>query len=143
MAWLTDGITGAKLKHWYSPPPAWRLLVAGVAMKRVSLVVGLAIDFASAAAFVVDRMVNVSHVTSLPMVPVVVAAKDLPEGVLIDRTAVYVARWPLGTQPARGYTSVDAVVGRISGRAISQGDAIVPERLAREAPRGGARAGLR
>ena len=100
-------------------------------MKRVSLVVGLAIDFASVALFVVGRVSNVCDgMSRLPTVPVVVAVKDLPEGVLIDRTAVHVALWPAGTQPASGYTSVDAVVGRVSGGAIFKGEALVPDRLA-------------
>jgi Flp pilus assembly protein CpaB len=104
-------------------------------MKRIGLVIGLGIDIASAALFVLGRMVIVCNASSrLPMVPVVVAARDLPQGVLIDRTAVYVAMWPGGTQPARAYTTVDAVVGRMSGRDIQPGDALVPDRLAREQP---------
>ena len=99
-------------------------------MNRVSLAVGLAIDFASVAVFVVDRALPTCALERLSTVPVVIAAKDLPEGVVIDRTAVYVTQWPVSTQPARGYTSVDAVVGRVSGRAIYKGEALVPDRLA-------------
>ena len=65
-------------------------------------------------------------------VPVVVAAKDMPEGVIIDRMAVVVAQWPVGTQPAGAYTSVDSVAGRVSRVAIYKGEALVPGRLAPE-----------
>jgi pilus assembly protein CpaB len=65
-------------------------------------------------------------------VPVVVASKDMPEGVIIDRTALVVAQWPAGTQPAGAYTSVDSVANRVSRVAIYKGEAIVPGRLAPE-----------
>ena len=66
------------------------------------------------------------------MIPVVVAAKDIPEGVAIDRLAVAVAQWPVGTQPAGAYTSVDSVANRVTRVAIYKGEAIVPGRLAPE-----------
>ena len=65
-------------------------------------------------------------------VPVVVAAKDMPEGVIVDRTALVVAQWPAGAQPAGAYTSVDSVANRVTRVTIYKGEAIVPGRLAPE-----------
>ncbi|HEX6049265.1 MAG TPA: Flp pilus assembly protein CpaB [Gemmatimonadaceae bacterium] len=63
-------------------------------------------------------------------VPVVVASKDIPEGAIIDRLALTVAQWPMGTVPAGAYASVDSVAHRVSRIAIYKGEAIVPGRLA-------------
>ena len=65
-------------------------------------------------------------------VPVIAAARDLPEGVIVDRMALVVAQWPAGTQPAGAYTTLESVVGRVSRVAIYKGEAIVPGRLAPE-----------
>jgi pilus assembly protein CpaB len=65
-------------------------------------------------------------------VPVVVAAKDMPEGVLVDRMALVVAQWPAGTQPAGAYATVDSVAGRVTRVAVYKGEAFVPGRLAPE-----------
>lgn len=65
-------------------------------------------------------------------VPVVVANKDMPEGVQIDRVNLVVAQWPAGTQPAGAYTSVDSVATRVTRVPIYKGEAIVPGRLAPE-----------
>jgi len=104
-------------------------------MKRTGLVIGLGIDIASAAVFVLGRVLSVYDAsTHCQTVPVVVAARDIPQGALIDRTAVTVALWPAGTQPAQAFTTVDAVVGRISARDVRQGDAFTFGRPSREPP---------
>ena len=56
----------------------------------------------------------------------------MPEGVIIDRMALVVAQWPVGTQPAGAYSTVDSVANRVSRVAIYKGEAIVPGRLAPE-----------
>ena len=63
-------------------------------------------------------------------VPVVLAAKDLPEGAAIDRTALVVALWPAGTQPVGAYANVDSVAGRVTRVPVYKGEALVPGRLA-------------
>jgi len=68
----------------------------------------------------------------VPTVPVVVAAKDMPEGEIVDRMALVVAQWPAGTQPAAAYSSVDLVAGRVTRVPVYKGEAIVPGRLAPE-----------
>jgi len=62
-------------------------------------------------------------------VPVVVAAKDVAEGAIVDRLALVVAQWPAGTQPAGAYTAVDSVANRVARVAIYKGEAIMPGRL--------------
>src|SRR5690349_1338410 len=71
-----------------------------------------------------------SH-TRLETAPVVVAQRDLVKGALIDRTAVSVARWPVGTVPDGAYASIDSVAGRATGIAVFKGEALVPSRLLR------------
>src|SRR6478672_8849703 len=66
----------------------------------------------------------------IPTVPVVLAAKDMPEGVPIDRVELVVAQWPAGTQPAGAYSSVDSVANRVTRVPVFKGEAIVPGRLA-------------
>jgi len=70
-------------------------------------------------------------------VPVVVAATDIPEGVVIGRTRVVVAQWPAGTQSVGGYATVDSVADRVTRRPIYKGEAILPGRLAPEGSGGG------
>jgi pilus assembly protein CpaB len=65
-------------------------------------------------------------------VPVVVAAKDIPEGAIVDRVALVVAQWPAGTQPSGAYTTLDEVTNRVARVGIYEGEAIVPGRLAPE-----------
>jgi len=102
-------------------------------MRRIGPVIGLGIDIASAALFILSRVVGVCHVSAgTAMVPVVVAARDVAQGDLIDRTAVTVVLWPAGTPPAQAFTTVDAVVGRISARDIRKGDAFTFGRPSRE-----------
>ena len=66
----------------------------------------------------------------LASVPVVVAAKDIPEGVVIDRGALRVAQWPVVTRPVGAYASIDSVAHWVSRTTIYKGEAILPGRLA-------------
>jgi len=65
-------------------------------------------------------------------VPVVVAARDMPEGATIDRVALAVSQWPAGTQPLGAYGEVDLVTNRVTRVPLYNGEAIVPGRLAPE-----------
>ena len=65
-------------------------------------------------------------------VPVVVASRDMPEGIIIERMALVVAQWPAGTQPAGAYTAIDSVATRVTRAPIYKGEALVPGRLAPE-----------
>jgi pilus assembly protein CpaB len=104
-----------------------------MAAKRYTLIFYIALVVAVIATFGVYRVLEATKASSrIATVPVVVAAKDMPEGVIIDRMAVVVAQWPAGTQPAGAYTSVDSVANRVSRVAIYKGEALVPGRLAPE-----------
>jgi pilus assembly protein CpaB len=61
---------------------------------------------------------------------VVLAAKDIPEGALIDRVALSTAIWPVSMIPAGAYSSVDSVTGRVARVNVFTGEAMVPGRLA-------------
>src|SRR5687767_15141980 len=66
----------------------------------------------------------------LATMPVVVATKDIPEGVMIDRSAVAVAKWPSQTVPHGAYPFVDAVISRVARINVFKGEPILPGRLA-------------
>jgi pilus assembly protein CpaB len=67
---------------------------------------------------------------AIPTVPVVTAVRDIARGSVIPPSALRVAEWPKGTEPAKAYDRVESVAGRVSRVPIFRGDAIVPGRLA-------------
>ena len=69
--------------------------------------------------------------------PVVVAARDMPEGVTIDRVAVTVAQWPVGTQPPGAYSNIDSVANRVTRVAVYErrGDCTAAARAGGHRPR--------
>ena len=73
------------------------------------------------------RTLSLPPGTSLP---VVVAARDIPEGSIVGRGSVVVAHWPGGTIPAGAYSTLESVAGRVTRVAVLKGEAIVPGRLA-------------
>src|SRR5689334_23197267 len=102
-----------------------------MAAKRYSLVFYAAILVALLSTFGVYRVLEVTKANArVATAPVVIAQKDLTEGSSIDRMAVVVAQWPVGTIPAGAFTSVDSVAGRVTRVAVFKGEALVPGRLA-------------
>jgi pilus assembly protein CpaB len=69
----------------------------------------------------------------VPTRSVVVFAKDLPEGVVIDRIALSSRTWPVGTIPDSTFVVPDSAVGRVTRIPVFAGEPVVPGRLA---PRG-------
>ena len=67
-----------------------------------------------------------------PTVPVVVAARDMPQGARIDPVNLVVTQWPMGVQPAGAFSSVESVGNRVTRVPIYKGEVIVPGRLAPE-----------
>jgi pilus assembly protein CpaB len=61
---------------------------------------------------------------------VVVANRDIPEGVAIDRIALSTAQWPVQAVPVGAFSSIDSVAGRVVRVAVFNGEPIVPGRLA-------------
>ena len=104
-----------------------------MAAKRYTLIFYIALFVAVVATFGVYRVLEATKASSrIATVPVVVAARDMPKGVTVDRMALVVAQWPVGTQPAGAYASVDSVAGRVTRVAVYKGEAMVPGRLAPE-----------
>ena len=68
--------------------------------------------------------------SQVPMQSVVVAAHDVPEGEKLDRLALALAQWPMGTAPESAFTNLDSVVGRVVRIPVFKGEAVVPGRLA-------------
>ena len=102
-----------------------------MAAKRYSLVFYAAIIVALLSTFGVYRVLEVTKANArVATAPVVIAQKDLSEGAAIDRIAVVVAQWPVGTIPAGAFTSIDSVAGRVTRVAVFKGEALVPGRLA-------------
>ncbi|HYN80365.1 MAG TPA: Flp pilus assembly protein CpaB [Gemmatimonadaceae bacterium] len=66
----------------------------------------------------------------VPMVPVVLAVHDIPEGASIERSAVTVSTWAAPTVPVGAYSTVDSVIGRVTRVNVFNGEVIVPGRLA-------------
>ena len=86
---------------------------------------------AAVATFGAYRLMAANNASAtIPVVPVVVAAKDIPEGAAIDRVLVTTAMWPKTTIPAGAYSSIDSVVGRVVRVNVFVGEPIVPGRLA-------------
>ena len=112
-----------------------------MAAKRYSLIFYAAIIVALVSTFGVYRVLEVTKANArVATAPVVIAQKDLPEAASIDRMAVVVAQWPVGTIPAGAFTSIDSVAGRVTRVAVFKGEALVPGRLAPDGT-GAARSG--
>ena len=102
-----------------------------MAAKRYSLVFYAAIIVALVSTFGVYRVLEVTKANArVATAPVVIAQKDLAEGAAIDRMAVVVAQWPVGTIPAGAFASIDSVAGRVTRVSVFKGEALVPGRLA-------------
>ena len=98
---------------------------------RYKLVFWGALLVAAAATFGAYRLLAANSKNgAVTMKTVIVANRDIPEGVTIDRIALGTAQWPSENAPAGAYTSIDSVAGRISRVAIFNGEPIVPGRLA-------------
>ena len=102
-----------------------------MAAKRYTLIFYAALVVAVIATFGVYRVLEATKASSrVATVPVVVAAKDIPEGTQIDRVSVQVSQWPVGTQPAGAFSSIDSVADRVARVTVFKGEALVPGRLA-------------
>jgi pilus assembly protein CpaB len=102
-----------------------------MAAKRYSLVFYVAIVVAVVAAYSVWRVIeSTKEGARVATAPVVVAAQEIAEGVMIDRIALTVAQWPVTTIPVGAYGTVDSVVSRVARVPIFAGEPIVPGRLA-------------
>ena len=104
-----------------------------MAAKRYSLVFYVAILVAAAATYSVFKVLESTKASSrVATAPVVIAARDINEGEIIDRIALSVAQWPISTVPVGAYGRIDSVAGRVTRVPVFNGEPIVPGRLAPE-----------
>src|SRR5688572_5192945 len=102
-----------------------------MAGRRYTFVFYAAIGIAALATFGVYRVLENTKASSrIATRPLVVAAKNLPEGSSIDRTSLSVREWPVATIPAGAYASADSLIGRVTRVAVFEGEPMVPGRLA-------------
>lgn len=104
-----------------------------MATNRYSLVLYGALVVAAGATYGVYRYLeNAKASNQIATLPVIVAARDIPEGTTIDRLAVSVVQWPAPTVPAGVYSNIDSVAGRVTRVNVYKGEPMVPGRLAPE-----------
>lgn len=102
-----------------------------MAERRYTTIFAFAVLTAGVATFGIYRVLQTSKARNkIQTQPVVVALQDIPEGAAIDRPAVAVAQWPVGTVPAGAFASVDSLVGRVTRIDVFKGEVLVPGRLA-------------
>ena len=102
-----------------------------MAERRYAVVFYTAVVTAIAATYAVYRVLEQTREAhKVPTQPVVVAARDVPEGERLDRLALAVNQWPQGTIPQGAFSNPDLLVGRVTRVAVFRGEAIVPGRLA-------------
>lgn len=102
-----------------------------MAERRYTTIFAFAVLTAGVATFGIYRVLQTSKARNkIQTQPVVVALLDIPESQAIERPAVAVAQWPVGTVPAGAFTNIDSVVGRVTRIDVFKGEVIVPGRLA-------------
>jgi pilus assembly protein CpaB len=102
-----------------------------MAERRYATIFGAALITAALATFGIYRVLQASKAENRIVTrPVVIAAKDVPEGSPITRDNVTVSEWPINTVPAGAYASIDSVVNRVTRIDVFRGEVIVPGRLA-------------
>jgi pilus assembly protein CpaB len=102
-----------------------------MAGRRYTFVFYAAVAIAALATFGVYRVLENTKASSrIATRSLVVAAKNLPEGTAIDRTALSVREWPVATVPAGAFASADSLIGRVTRVAVFEGEPLVPGRLA-------------
>jgi len=101
-----------------------------MAAKRYSFVFYIAILVAIGTTYAVFKVLESTKASSrVATAPVVVATRDIPDGVLIDRLALTVAQWPVSTVPVGAYGNIDSVAGRVTRVSVFNGEPFVPGRL--------------
>ena len=102
-----------------------------MAPNRYTVVLAAALLTAGAATYGVSRVMQREEARhQIPLRPVVVASRDVPEGVALEHVALELRRWPSAAVPQDAFASPDSVVGRVTRVPVFTGEAIVPGRLA-------------
>jgi pilus assembly protein CpaB len=99
--------------------------------RRYTFVLYTAVAVAAAATFGVYRILESAKIENrVATQPVVVAARDLPQGAPITKTDLEVKQWPITTVPAGAFSSPDSLAGRVTQVPVFTGEPFVPGRLA-------------
>lgn len=102
-----------------------------MAERRYTIVLYAALFIAAVATYGAYRMLgSMRDQSRVPTRPVVIAVKDVPEGIVLDRLAVSTRNWPEASVPVGAFSTPDSVIGRVTRIAVFNGEAIVPGRLA-------------
>lgn len=104
-----------------------------MASRKYTLFFYVALLVAMGATYGVYRVIQTTKASNrIATGPVVVAARDVHEGELIDQVALNVVQWPVTTIPAGAYQRIDSVAGRVARVDVFRGEPFVPGRLAPE-----------
>src|SRR6188474_3449913 len=106
---------------------------------RTLFVVGIAMVLAGIAAWGVYRAVSNLPVRTVPVAArdVVVAAVNVPVGVLLTKEHLKVAGWPAGSPVPGAYATPDEVIGRGVTVALVENEPVTEIKLAPKASGGG------
>jgi pilus assembly protein CpaB len=103
-----------------------------MAQRRYTIVFYVAVFIAAMATYGVYRVLQAAKLSArVATASVVVAAKDVPAGAVLDQQSLEVKQWPAVAVPEEAIANLDAAVGRVARVPIFTGEAIVPGRLAR------------
>ena len=101
--------------------------------KKYNYVFYLALLVAFGATFGVYRIMESNRrANQVATRPVVVAAKDINLGELLEEDAFRVEHWPEPIVPDSAYSDPTLIAGRVAGMPIFAGEVFVPGRLAPE-----------
>jgi pilus assembly protein CpaB len=102
-----------------------------MAAKRYSMIFYTALIVAVGATYGVYRAIESAKASNrVATSAVVIAARDIPEGEVIDRSSLSTAQWPVATIPPGAYPRIDSVVGRVTRVSVFKGEPMVPGRMA-------------
>jgi pilus assembly protein CpaB len=102
-----------------------------MAERRFTLLFYTAVATAAIATFGVYRVLKKTQDESrVETRSVVVAAREMREGEIVDRLGLSVAQWPAQAVPVGAFASPDSVIGRVTKVTVFPGEPIVPGRLA-------------
>jgi pilus assembly protein CpaB len=104
-----------------------------MAQRRYTIVFYAAVFVAAMATYGVFRVLQAAKTSArVATRSVVVAAKDIPAGALLDKQSLEVKQWPAVSVPKDALGTLAVAEGRVTRVPVFAGEAIVPGRLARE-----------
>jgi pilus assembly protein CpaB len=103
-----------------------------MAQRRYTIVFYAAVFIAAMATYGVFRVLQAAKTSArVTTRAVIVAAKDIHAGAMLDKQSLEVKQWPVVAIPKDALASLEAAQGRVARVPVFAGEAIVPGRLAR------------